>query len=117
MFRISNDYFIDGRHIIEHIHSIDYYHIEDEHGHKHEYRAHERKKLILASAITGSIFIVEVIGGFITNSLALISDAGHMLTHLFALLVSLFALFFAAKPPTEKKDLWLLPFRNISSLV
>ncbi|GAN32300.1 MAG: cation diffusion facilitator family transporter [Candidatus Brocadia sinica] len=102
-FRISNDYFIDGRHIIEHIHSIDYYHIEDEHGHKHEYRAHERKKLILASVITGSIFIVEVIGGFITNSLALISDAGHMLTHLFALLVSLFALFFAAKPPTEKK--------------
>ncbi|KAA0241963.1 MAG: cation transporter [Candidatus Brocadia sp. AMX2] len=77
--------------------------MEDEHGHKHEYRAHERKKLILASVITGSIFIVEVIGGFITNSLALISDAGHMLTHLFALLVSLFALFFAAKPPTEKK--------------
>ncbi len=38
-----------------------------------------------------------------TNSLALISDAGHMLTHLFALLVSLFALHFAAKPPTEKK--------------
>jgi len=47
--------------------------------------------------------VVEVIGGFLTNSLALISDAGHMLTHLFALLVSLFALFFAAKPPTEKK--------------
>ena len=47
--------------------------------------------------------MVEVIGGFLTNSLALISDAGHMLTHLFALLVSLFALFFAAKPPTEKK--------------
>jgi cobalt-zinc-cadmium efflux system protein len=46
---------------------------------------------------------VEVVGGIITNSLALISDAGHMLTHLFALLVSLFALHFAAKPPTEKK--------------
>ncbi len=46
---------------------------------------------------------MEVIGGIITNSLALISDAGHMLTHLFALLVSLFALFFAAKPPTGKK--------------
>jgi cobalt-zinc-cadmium efflux system protein len=47
--------------------------------------------------------VVEVIGGFLTNSLALISDAGHMLTHLIALLISLFALFFAAKPPTEKK--------------
>ncbi len=46
---------------------------------------------------------MEVIGGIITNSLALISDAGHMLTHLFALLVSLFALFFASRPPTEKK--------------
>ena len=46
---------------------------------------------------------MEVVGGIITNSLALISDAGHMLTHLFALLVSLFALFFASRPPTEKK--------------
>ena len=59
--------------------------------------------MILTSVITGSIFVVEVVGGIITNSLALISDAGHMLTHLFALLVSLFALHFAAKPPTEKK--------------
>ncbi|MBU6390851.1 MAG: cation diffusion facilitator family transporter [Planctomycetes bacterium] len=77
--------------------------MEDEHGHKREFRAHERKRLILTSVITIVFFIVEVVGGIITNSLALISDAGHMLTHLFALLVSLFALFFAAKPPTEKK--------------
>ncbi|GAB62096.1 cation efflux transporter [Candidatus Jettenia caeni] len=67
------------------------------------YRAHERKKLILTSFITGGIFIFEVIGGIITNSLALISDAGHMLTHIFALLISLFALLFAARPPTVKK--------------
>lgn len=59
--------------------------------------------MVLASVITGTIFVVEVVGGIITNSLALISDAGHMLTHLFALLVSLFALYFAAKPPTGKK--------------
>ncbi len=98
-----NDSLLSRRHTIEHIHSLDYYHLEDEHGHKHEYRSHERKRLIITSAITGGVFIVEVIGGIITNSLALISDAGHMLTHLFALLVSLFALFFAAKPPTEKK--------------
>ncbi len=47
--------------------------------------------------------MVEIVGGVLSNSLALISDAGHMLTHLFALLVSLFAVFFATKPPTEKK--------------
>ncbi|MCF6150766.1 MAG: cation transporter [Candidatus Kuenenia stuttgartiensis] len=57
----------------------------------------------MASAITGIIFIVEVIGGIITNSLALLSDAGHMLTHLFALLISLFAIMFASKPPTQRK--------------
>ncbi len=57
----------------------------------------------MASAITGAIFIVEVIGGIITNSLALLSDAGHMLTHLFALLISLFAIMFASKPPTQRK--------------
>ncbi|WP_169704308.1 cation diffusion facilitator family transporter [Candidatus Kuenenia stuttgartensis] len=57
----------------------------------------------MASAITGVIFIVEVIGGIITNSLALLSDAGHMLTHLFALLISLFAIMFASKPPTQRK--------------
>jgi len=91
------------RKTIEHIHSIDYYNIRDEHGHKHEYRAHERKRLILTSAITGGVFVIEVIGGIVTNSLALVSDAGHMLTHIFALLVSLFALLFAAKPPTVKK--------------
>ncbi len=101
--RSKNDYFFDRRQTIEHIHSLDYYHNEDEHGHKHEYRSHERKRLIITSAITGSIFVVEVLGGIISNSLALISDAGHMLTDLFALLLSLFALFFAAKPPTGKK--------------
>ncbi|MDR4508549.1 MAG: cation diffusion facilitator family transporter [Candidatus Brocadiaceae bacterium] len=91
------------RGIIGHIHSIDYYHTGNDHNHKHGFRAQERKRLILTSAITGSIFIIEVIGGLLTNSLALMSDAGHMLTHLFALLISLFAIVFASKPPTVKK--------------
>ncbi|MCR4292149.1 MAG: cation diffusion facilitator family transporter [Candidatus Kuenenia sp.] len=85
------------------MHDLDYYHSSEGNTHKHTYRLHERKKLIMASAITGAIFIVEVIGGIITNSLALLSDAGHMLTHLFALLISLFAIMFASKPPTQKK--------------
>ncbi|MEK7359939.1 MAG: cation diffusion facilitator family transporter [Planctomycetota bacterium] len=92
-----------GRDVIEQTHSIDYYHGEDAHNHRYEYRQQERKRLILASAITGGIFIVEIVGGVLSNSLALMSDAGHMLTHLFALLISLFAVFFATKPPTEKK--------------
>ena len=53
-----------------------------------EYRSVEKKKLKLTMAITGTMMIVEVIGGLLTNSLALISDAGHMFTHLFALAIS-----------------------------
>ena len=50
------------------------------------------------------MFIVEGIAGFLTNSLALLSDAGHMLTHLIALLISLGAILFAPKPPTARNS-------------
>lgn len=53
-----------------------------------EYRSVERKKLKLTMAITGIVMAAEVAGGVLTNSLALISDAGHMFTHFFALLIS-----------------------------
>ncbi|UCG94872.1 MAG: cation transporter [Candidatus Aerophobus sp.] len=46
---------------------------------------------------------IEVVGGFLTNSLALLSDAGHMLTHLFALGMSFFAIVLAARPVTKEK--------------
>jgi cobalt-zinc-cadmium efflux system protein len=49
------------------------------------------------------MFIVEGIAGFLTNSLALLSDAGHMLTHMIALLISLGAIMFASRPPTARK--------------
>lgn len=69
----------------------------------HNHRGEERRKLILAASLTGTMFIVEGVAGFLTNSLALLSDAGHMLTHLIALLISLGAILFAAKPPTSRK--------------
>ncbi len=71
--------------------------------HNHAHRGEERRKLILAASLTGAMFVVEGVAGFLTNSLALLSDAGHMLTHLIALLISLGAILFAAKPPTARK--------------
>jgi cobalt-zinc-cadmium efflux system protein len=47
--------------------------------------------------------IAEVIGGIMTNSLALLSDAGHMLSDVAALVLALAALWFAARPITTKK--------------
>jgi len=62
-----------------------------------EYRSVEKKKLKLSISITGAMMIAEVIGGLLTNSLALISDAGHMFTHFFALLISFGAILCANK--------------------
>lgn len=53
--------------------------------------------------ITAIVMGIEVVGGFLTNSLALLSDAGHMLTHLFALGMSFFAIVLAARPVTKEK--------------
>jgi cobalt-zinc-cadmium efflux system protein len=62
-----------------------------------------KKHLILALAITGSWFIIELIGGLYANSLALLADAAHMLTDLAALSLSLFALKIATRPATHSK--------------
>lgn len=47
--------------------------------------------------------IAEAVGGWLTNSLALVADAGHMLTDVAALLITLFAIWFATRPATSKK--------------
>lgn len=47
--------------------------------------------------------IAEAVGGWLTNSLALVADAGHMLTDVAALSLTLFAIWFAARPATSKK--------------
>lgn len=59
-------------------------------------------RLLLALLIATILFIFEVIGGIISNSLALISDAGHVLTDVFALSLSLFAIRLSRKLPTNK---------------
>lgn len=59
--------------------------------------------LKLALILTGSGMIIEFIGGLISNSLALLSDAGHMLTHLFALGMSYFAVVLSLRPTTKRR--------------
>jgi cobalt-zinc-cadmium efflux system protein len=63
-----------------------------------DYRSVEKRKLILSLSITLVVMIVEVVGGFLTHSIALISDAGHMFTHCFALGISVAAIMIARKP-------------------
>jgi cobalt-zinc-cadmium efflux system protein len=73
-----------------------------EHGHSHSH-ASNRRRLVLVIALTVIYMLAEVVGGILTNSLALFSDAGHMLADVAALVLALLALWFAARPITTRK--------------
>ncbi len=88
------------------------HHHTDTHEHDHEHdndhglrkvSAGGRRDLLIALFITLLMMVAEVIGGLLSNSLALLSDAGHMLTDNLALLLSFFAMTFASLPATDRK--------------
>ena len=62
----------------------------------------ESRRLKWALAISVLYFFAELIAGFMTNSLALLSDAGHMLSDVGAMALSLFAFRFARRPATHE---------------
>ncbi|MBI5555409.1 MAG: cation transporter, partial [Elusimicrobia bacterium] len=72
------------------------------HNHNEE-RQINKQGLIIACAITFVIMIAEIIGGLWSNSLALLSDAGHMFTDTLALGLSWWAIKMAQKPATHHK--------------
>lgn len=75
------------------------------HGHTHEISAAGRNKkpLIIVFCLTFFYLIVEIIGGFWTGSLALLADAGHMLTDVAGVGLALLAIWFAGKPASPEK--------------
>lgn len=76
--------------------------------HSHSVPAHtaaglHTRPLMWTLGLTGGFLVVEVAGALWTGSLALLADAGHMLTDVGGLGLALFAIWFAAKPPTPAK--------------
>jgi cobalt-zinc-cadmium efflux system protein len=65
--------------------------------------ASTQSSMLIVLSITTLVMIAEIIGGLLANSLALLSDAGHMLTDILALGLSIIAMRFAQKPPTTSK--------------
>lgn len=61
-----------------------------------------QKRFILSIALTSLILVAEVIGGIISGSLALLSDAAHVFSDVFALGLSFFALRLATRPPDDQ---------------
>jgi len=70
----------------------------------HAMAAGNRRRLLAVLVLTSAYLLAEVIGGLLTNSLALLSDAGHMLTDVAALALALVALRFAARPPDPRRS-------------
>ena len=63
----------------------------------------DRKVLGLVLVLTAAYMVIEVIGGVLTNSLALLSDAGHMVSDVGGLAISLVAVTLACRPPTAER--------------
>ncbi len=75
-----------------------------------------RRNLATALAITAAWFVIELLGGFYTNSLTLLADAAHMLTDLAALGLSLFALMISTRPATHEKTFGYLRAEILAAL-
>jgi cobalt-zinc-cadmium efflux system protein len=75
------------------------------HEHSHEdARDETRRALAITLALTASFTVAEVIGGLLTGSLALLADAGHMLSDNLSLGAALFAAWLAGRPGTPEKS-------------
>lgn len=83
-----------------------------DHGHSHgtppagmtgTAAAKHRNRLRMALALTATVMVSEIIGSIVTGSLALLADAGHMATDVVGLIMSLVAIHFANRPPSERR--------------
>src|SRR5881296_537797 len=68
-------------------------------------------------AATALLCIAELVGGYLTNSLALISDAAHMFTDMAALVLTLFALWICSRPASETKTFGYYRAEILAALV
>jgi len=75
------------------------------------------KPLWWAFGLTSAFLIAEVIGGLLTNSLALLSDAAHMMTDVIALAISLVAVRLSRKPPDAKRTYGYARMEAIGAMI
>ncbi|WP_426100813.1 cation diffusion facilitator family transporter [Pseudomonas sp. PSPC3-3] len=85
-------------------------------GHNHaQVRAGHERPLWIALGLTSSFMIAEVIGAFITGSLALLSDAAHMMTDALAMAISLVAIQIAKRPADRKRTFGYARFEILAA--
>jgi len=77
----------------------------------------DRRPLVIAMAITTTFFVVELIGAYVSNSLALLADAAHMLTDVAALGLALFAMWLATRATRPERTFGYLRAEILAALV
>jgi len=118
----THDQAHDHNHEHSHEHSHAHGHGHHHHGiggHHHHFdgnREGNKKGLTIALILTAGIMFLEFAGGLITNSLALLSDSGHMLSDTSALALSLVAFWFAARPASPNKTYGYYRFEILAAL-
>ena len=102
---------------MSHAHS----HAHGDHGHHHHAPsgadARSVRGLRIALTITSLFLVAEVVGGYLSNSLALLADAGHMLTDVGALGLSLFVAWFSQRPETPEKTYGYLRWEILAAFL
>ena len=97
----------------EHLHA----HLDGDARHGHYIEARSQKALAFALTLTLLFALVEVVTGFISNSLALISDAGHMVTDAAALGLALLAQLIAKRPPSSRHSFGFVRAEALAAFV
>ncbi|XP_056268968.1 zinc transporter 4 [Pseudoliparis swirei] len=87
--------------------------------HKRERLKNKRvmKRLVLAALLYFSFMTAEIVGGYLSNSLAIMTDAVHMLTDVVGILFSLLALWLSTKPPTRRFTFGLHRLEVVSAVL
>jgi cobalt-zinc-cadmium efflux system protein len=107
----------DAHHDHGHAHDQLHSHLPGE-GALHSHAAHASvKSLRIALALTAALLVVEVVGGLLSNSIALLADAGHMFTDVAALGLSLFVAWFSRQPATQQKSFGYLRWEILAAFL
>lgn len=111
----------DHSHSVSHAHGHNHshgHHHGHSHGHGHHHHGPNNKAgLLIALLITTGIMLLEFIGGLVTNSLALLSDSGHMLSDTAALALSLAAMYVAVRPASKVRTYGFHRFEILAALL
>ena len=85
--------------------------------HEHDANQKNMRRVMIALVLTGTFMIVEVVGGIISGSLALLADAGHMLTDTMALALAAMAFYVCKRPPDGKLTFGYQRFQILAAFV